>query len=1138
MYKTLYSFKVIFFLLLFNCGWSQVLYVTSVAGNGATSSMNGPTPLTSSFNVPRGFVYDSAGNLFIAESGANMIRKITPAGVVSFFAGDGSFGDIDGPGNVASFRVPIDIAIDAMDNLYVTDSSNGSIRKITSTGVVSTFATLSGGTPYGIAIDALGNLYVSDISYHNIKKITPSGVVTTIAGGIGTTGSTDGNGTNARFNEPSGLAFDILGNLYIADSNNHRIRKLTPAGDVTTVAGTSQGYTNGNGNVAQFNNPNGIAIDIEGTIYVADTNNNRIRKITNAGVVSNYAGTGGFGAFDAPLDSSNFGGPFKLKLNTSTNKLIIGDTGNNKIRQAEVNPIVGLVIYTSKTDIIGCPGNANGTAVVSTVANGTAPYTYTWSSAVAGFVPPANTVSNLTALTAGTYTCLVRDSSNPIQEKTVTFVINDANVAYDAYIKADATCSTNNLTIEPVPFKLISNNFTTNSGFTLSGNASYSSANGNVMLVPDLPSQNGKMLLDLPATIPADFEATFRVYMKDKQGADGFSFNIGSEIPGMTEDGTNVGLALRFKTYITERLSATWNGTQIGTELSFGTDRVLQLGKWNDIKVRVVAGKLSFFINGNPVVLDTAIPGYAMNNSYKAIFAGRCGGVSNEILIDDFVFGNPTYEYSIDGTNYQTSNVFTNVVLPTNYTLPIWLRQNGCAIKVRDYVYPVTKLPSTLTATTTGCSPSTINVALPSTHKIKVYENDFSTKNGYILGGDAKNTANGILLNKDQRYARGYMIIDKPAAIDKKMEMIVKHQSLNKIGADGFSISYGNPDPIINNTTVYENGVSTGLAIRFKTFGQDNLSVFYNNTQYGVDYTTATNGGVLNFESGNENTVRFLINENYSLFVWVNDILVVNNVSLPGFENVDTSNYKFIIAARSGGVYNENLIKNVSITNNDGLEYSKNNSTTYTTLYSLSVINNSIAITPADYPTGIVNLNIRLIGSSCPVANSPLAVTAANPPIATFTQNGNVLTANETNPNATFRWIKNCPSATSYLPENIVGTSSSYTVETTNNYLLEVTLNGCISESICTPITFLSNNSFELEQKVKLYPNPTSSIINIDLEDIQNATAKVYDLNGRELQTVTIGTTATIDIANYAKGIYLLKLVTDKGTIAKQIIKE
>lgn len=776
-----------------------------------------------------------------------------------------------------------------------------------------------------------------------------------------------------------------------------------------------------------------------------------------------------------------------------------------------------------------CFNTSTGSATI-TPSNGTAPYTYVWTSSVSGFVPPSTSSNNIINVSSGIYTCLVTDSSTPTtKSKTVTITIPE--LLYDAYIKADATCSTNNLTINPIANTLVSNDFAINNGFTLAGNASYNSANGNVMLVPDSPSQNGKMLLDLPATIPADFEATFRVFMKDKQGADGFSFNIGSEIPGMTEDGTNVGLALRFKTYITERLSATWNGTQIGTELSFGTDRVLQLGKWNDIKVRVVAGKLSFFINGNPVVLDTAIPGYAMNNSYKAIFAGRCGGVSNEILIDDFVFGNPTYEYSIDGTNYQTSNVFTNIALPTNYTLPIWLKQNGCAIKVRDFVYPVTKLPATFTATTTGCSPTAINVVNPDGFKPKVYDNNFSTKNGYILGGDAKNTANGILLNKDQRYARGYMIIDKPASINNDFEMIVKHQSLNKSGADGFSINFGNPGPIINNTTLYENGVSTGLAIRCKTYGQDNISVFYDDVQISTAPTT-------DFETGNENTISVSIKNN-GITVSVNGSTLINNIGLPAaYSTLNTSNYKFIIAARTGGLYNENLIKNVSIANPDGLEYSINGSTTYTTFFSSSVTTNTIPITPADYPSGIVNLNVRFRTINCPIANSPIAVTAKNPPISTFTQNGNVLTANETNPNATFRWIKNCPSATGYLPENIVGTSSSYTVETTNNYLLEVTLNGCMAESSCTSITFLSNNSFELEQKVKLYPNPTSSIINIDLGDIQNATAKVYDLNGRELQTATIGTTATIDIANYAKGIYLLKLVTDKGTLTKQIIKE
>lgn len=303
--------------------------VTTLAGlSGNNGSANGTGPAARFFG-PSGVTVDGAGNLYVTDTFNSTIRKVTPGGVVTTFAGtaglDGNgnplTGYVNATGAGARFYYPTAITIDGATNLYIADSYNGAIRKVTSTRVVSTVAgsphlnadgyPLPGsadgvGTaarffrPSGIAVDSAGNIYVADTFSHIIRKIDTAAVVSTLAGVAGLAGNDDGIGAVARFNYPSGLALDSDGNLYIADSANNTIRKMTPGGVVTTLGGMPgiTGSADGQGSVARFYYPAGVALDGAGTLYVADYFLSTIRKGYPPPRILNFGFIGGQFRFD------------------------------------------------------------------------------------------------------------------------------------------------------------------------------------------------------------------------------------------------------------------------------------------------------------------------------------------------------------------------------------------------------------------------------------------------------------------------------------------------------------------------------------------------------------------------------------------------------------------------------------------------------------------------------------------------------------------------------------------------------------------------------------------------------------------------------------------------------------------------
>ncbi len=285
--------------------------ISTVAGDGTRGFGGDGGPATAAqLDTPRGVAPDGAGNLYIADGGNNRIRKVDSAGAISTVAGGGPIGD-GGAAVAAQLDWPTGVAPDGAGNLYIADRSNQRIRKVDAAGVITTVAgdgtrgsSGDGGpavaaqlfAPRGVAPDGAGNLYIADWGNSRIRKVDPAGVITTVAGdGTPGYGGDGGAATEAQLNYPIGVALDGAGNLYIADRNNHRIRKVDAAGAISTVAGDGTNGYGGDGGPAvgaQLSNPQGVAVDGAGNLYITDWSNRRIRKVDAAGVISTVAGGG------------------------------------------------------------------------------------------------------------------------------------------------------------------------------------------------------------------------------------------------------------------------------------------------------------------------------------------------------------------------------------------------------------------------------------------------------------------------------------------------------------------------------------------------------------------------------------------------------------------------------------------------------------------------------------------------------------------------------------------------------------------------------------------------------------------------------------------------------------------------------
>lgn len=322
--------------------------VQTFAGSPNQSGNTDGSGTAARFSNPVGVAVADNGTIYVADAGNQTIRKISGNTVTTFAGSAGLTGTADGAGASARFSYPWGLTVDGAGNLFVCDSGNHTIRKITPAGQVTTFAGSPGesgsvdGTgatarfshPSSIAIDSSGNLYVTDYSNSTIRRITPTAVVTTLAGVAGQFGFADGQGASARFNYPDGVAVDSSDNIWVSDSNNHVIRRISPTGTVVTIAGTPQtaGAQDGTGASARFSTPIGISVGSDNALYVVDSDNYAIRRILANGLVRTIAGSlGQQGVNDGAGSEARFVRPTAI-AETPAGTFITTDTFGQTIR--------------------------------------------------------------------------------------------------------------------------------------------------------------------------------------------------------------------------------------------------------------------------------------------------------------------------------------------------------------------------------------------------------------------------------------------------------------------------------------------------------------------------------------------------------------------------------------------------------------------------------------------------------------------------------------------------------------------------------------------------------------------------------------------------------------------------------------
>jgi uncharacterized protein (TIGR03437 family) len=391
--------------------------ISTVAGNGFVPYSGEGGAATSAALAANAVAVDSAGNLYIGDSLSSRVLKVNSGGTITSLAGNGalSYGGDGGPATKAAFFYPYGVAADGQGNIYIADTNNHRVRRVDSGGTITTVAgngnpgfSGDGGqataaslfSPMAVAVDAGGNLYIADSGNFRIRKVSAAGIITTVAGSLLPIFSGDGGpATSAGLFSPGGVAVDTSGNLYIADIGNNRIRKVNTAGTISTVAGNgTKGYSGDGGaatsaELSMTSAHIGLAVDATGSLYIADSGNHRVRKVDPTGIITTVAGdgVGGFSGDGSPAVNAGLNNPTDVACDSAGN-LYIADTSNNRVRKVTFGAGAAVPSISSNGIVNGAsfqPGIvSNSWATV--LGTGLAPKTDNWANSIVNGMLPTS----------------------------------------------------------------------------------------------------------------------------------------------------------------------------------------------------------------------------------------------------------------------------------------------------------------------------------------------------------------------------------------------------------------------------------------------------------------------------------------------------------------------------------------------------------------------------------------------------------------------------------------------------------------------------------------------------------------------------------------------------------------------------
>jgi sugar lactone lactonase YvrE len=407
-------------------------------GSAANAGSTDGTGMAARFNQPHYLAIDSTNTLFLADTGNATIRRISSGSVVSTYLGvAGTSIYVDGAASLARFEAPMGITAAPNSALLVTEVNSHTVRLVTASREVATAAGFRGFSgsvdatledarffqPSGVVLDSSFNAYVADSANHTIRRVSLTSVVTTFAGTAGQTGTLDGAGTAARFNSPRGLAIDRENNLYVADSGNHTIRKITPSGIVTTVAGLGgfSGSNDGSGTGARFTTPWGVATDAAGNVYVADTGNHMVRKISPAGIVSTIGGAAGVASHaEGNRATARFSSPVGIAVDAA-GAVFVAVRGNHLIARGALDTQPAIAIQPQSQTV-----SANTPTTFSVIASGGG-LSYQWrfnGTPIPGATSALYAIASTPPTAAGSYTVEITNSVGSVTSTAATLTVN------------------------------------------------------------------------------------------------------------------------------------------------------------------------------------------------------------------------------------------------------------------------------------------------------------------------------------------------------------------------------------------------------------------------------------------------------------------------------------------------------------------------------------------------------------------------------------------------------------------------------------------------------------------------------------------------------------------------------------------